>query len=323
MIDNKTRKQDGPLIILKFTKQKGDYNEHERERERVIKGWQASILACILAIFACLTLASVPAFADNGDASLSSSAGTIKLNEPNSEEFTGNEGGNTRYWMFEMPSSGKVSISQEIKADGLAIDTSTKIEFQTYNQSTNKTVVDASLDPSSYVNKSVSLSSGWHTLKITFKPENAATKYNFTINVTYVADPYAPTYRLYNPYSGEHFFTNDTEEHEYLVSLGWKKEGEAWNSPKTSNTEVYRLYNPFSGVHFYTSDKGECEYLASLGWNKEGTAWYSDDSKGKPVYRLFNPYVTIGTHHYTTDKSEYEYLKSVGWIQEGEAWYGL
>lgn len=40
----------------------------------------------------------------------------------------------------------------------------------------------------------------------------------------------ANVYRLYNPYSGDHVFTEDLEEYNSAGSVGWHKEGIAWQS---------------------------------------------------------------------------------------------
>jgi hypothetical protein len=42
------------------------------------------------------------------------------------------------------------------------------------------------------------------------------------------ADFNGPVYRLYNPNSSQHFFTNDINESNYLTNLGWNYEGEAF-----------------------------------------------------------------------------------------------
>ena len=81
-------------------------------------------------------------------------------------------------------------------------------------------------------------------------------------------------YRLYNPNSGEHFYTKDMTEKNHLVSLGWKYEGIGWTAPSYSNTPVYRLYNPNAGEHHYTLDKKEKNNLVKVGWNYEGIGWY-------------------------------------------------
>ena len=130
-------------------------------------------------------------------------------------------------------------------------------------------------------------------------------------------------YRLYNPNSGEHFYTADTGEKDHLISVGWDYEGLGWNAPKTSNTPVYRLYNENAGDHHYTTDKNEKDTLVRIGWKDEKIGWYSDDQKGVPLYRVYNPNAQAGSHHYTTDKTEQDYLVGIGWNNEGVAWYGM
>ena len=159
------------------------------------------------------------------------------------------------------------------------------------------------------------LTEGWYYFKV-----NPSGEYHFQISAS---DGTVKMYRLYNPYSGEHLFTNDTDEVNALVKIGWKNEGEAWKSPSTSDVPVYRVYNKYSGDHHYTTDKKEYEACGKAGWTKEGIAFYSDESKGSPIYRVYNQYETVGTHHYTTEKKEYEACGKVGWIQEGIGWYGL
>ena len=135
-----------------------------------------------------------------------------------------------------------------------------------------------------------------------------------------------PMNRLYNPNSGEHFYTASIEEKEALVNLGWNDEGYGWVAPKTegATAPVYRLYNPNAGDHHYTMNKGERDTLVAYGWKDEGTGWYSDTAKTVAVYRQYNPYANgAGAHNYTTDKAENDHLVSLGWTPEGKAWYGL
>lgn len=131
-------------------------------------------------------------------------------------------------------------------------------------------------------------------------------------------------YRLYNPNSGEHFFTSSQNERDHLVSVGWKYEGTAWKAPKTG-TPIYRLYNPNAGDHHYTGSEAEKNNLVKLGWKYEGIAWYSAPaSSGKPLYRLYNPNCTgAGAHHYTASTTERDNLVKVGWKYEGIGWYGV
>ena len=130
-------------------------------------------------------------------------------------------------------------------------------------------------------------------------------------------------YRVYNKNSGEHFYTTNIQEMNYLVSLGWINEGIGWIAPSKSKTPVYRVYNKNAGDHHYTTSVDERNNLVSLGWNDEGIGWYSDDAKGQALYRQYNPNAIAGSHNYTTNLAEHHYLINVGWNDEGIAWYGL
>ena len=129
-------------------------------------------------------------------------------------------------------------------------------------------------------------------------------------------------HRLYNRWTGEHFYTASEDERDVLVSVGWTYEGIGWVAP-TEGDEVWRLYNPFvaGGDHHYTMSESEYEALEGLGWKQEGRGWYSGgDVK---VYRQYNPYAETGTHNYTTDKAENDALVELGWNEEGVGWYAL
>ncbi len=130
-------------------------------------------------------------------------------------------------------------------------------------------------------------------------------------------------YRLYNPNSGEHFYTFNYYEEEYLSSIGWIYEGIGWYTPFVSNTPVFRMYNPNAGDHHYTMNYNEVIWLVSLGWNYEGISWYSDDNRNAVLYRLYNPNAYSGAHHYTLNSVERDVLVNAGWRYEGIAWYGL
>ena len=167
---------------------------------------------------------------------------------------------------------------------------------------------------------------GWYTDKKCTKA------YNFNTPVTKNITLYAKwtvtvktvdMLRLYNPNSGEHFYTASAAEKDNLVKAGWKYEGIAWKAPTTSKTPVYRLYNKNAGDHHYTISASEKENLVKAGWQYEGIGWYSDDAKGVPLYRLYNPNATAGSHHYTTSAAEKTDLVKAGWKDEGIAWYGV
>lgn len=132
-------------------------------------------------------------------------------------------------------------------------------------------------------------------------------------------------WRLYNPNSGEHFYTGNAKERDMLVRIGWKSEGEGWTAP-TSGDPVYRLYNPNAGDHHYTLNPGERDMLVKAGWTYEGVGWHSataSDTDRKPLYRQYNPNAVAGAHNYTLSKAENDHLARIGWCAEGLAWYAV
>ncbi|HCK88813.1 MAG TPA: hypothetical protein DHW39_08395 [Erysipelotrichaceae bacterium] len=130
-------------------------------------------------------------------------------------------------------------------------------------------------------------------------------------------------YRLYNPNSGEHFYTAETKERNSLITVGWMYEGVGWYAPEKSEVPVYRLYNKYAGDHHYTMQEVEKEALVEAGWNDEGIGWYSDENEEIPLYRQYNPYAVSGSHNYTTNKNENDALVKAGWKEEGISWYGI
>ncbi len=135
---------------------------------------------------------------------------------------------------------------------------------------------------------------------------------------------YVAIHRLYNPYSGEHFFTGYAREKDELVGVGWNYEGISWYAPQSSGVPVYRLYNQYTGDHHYTADNDERDYLIEVGWNDEGIGWYSSELLSTPLFRLYNPNALMaGAHHFTADEAEKDYLAGLGWKPEGIGWYGM
>lgn len=131
-----------------------------------------------------------------------------------------------------------------------------------------------------------------------------------------------PMYRLYNPHTGEHFYTRNLSERDYLVKVGWNNENIGWYAPK-NGSPVYRLYNPNTGDHHYTVIQSERDYLVKVGWKSEGIGWYSESKSGQPLYRLYNPNSKTAIHHYTKSRDERDYLVKLGWRSEGISWYGV
>lgn len=132
-------------------------------------------------------------------------------------------------------------------------------------------------------------------------------------------------YRLYNPNSGEHFYTMSAKERDYLVSVGWKDEGIGWYSPKTGEP-VYRVYNANGGEHHYTRNAAERDALVKAGWKNEGTGWYSlneQDEYAVPVLRQYNPNAFACNHNYTTNVREDSMLWEQGWKREDTGWYAV
>lgn len=127
-------------------------------------------------------------------------------------------------------------------------------------------------------------------------------------------------YRLYNPNSGEHFYTLSTVERDNLISVGWNDEGTGWKAP-SSGDAVYRLYNPYAGEHHYTMSTVEKDNLTSLGWIDEGVRWYSGGYT--PLMREYNPNEYANNHNYTSSEVEHNHLVSIGWNDEGIGWYGI
>lgn len=141
-------------------------------------------------------------------------------------------------------------------------------------------------------------------------------------NMISSTDPGA-MFRLYNPNSGEHFYTASAYEGNHLINVGWKYEGVSWIAPASSGTPVYRVYNPNAGDHHYTTSVYEKDSLVRVGWIDEGIRWYSDDNRTTPLYRLYNPNARAGAHHYTTSAYERDSLVRSGWSPEDIGWYGL
>ena len=133
------------------------------------------------------------------------------------------------------------------------------------------------------------------------------------------ADDGVPMFRMYNPNSGEHFYSSSLEERNSLIHAGWRYEGAGWNAP-TSGDPVYRLYNANGGEHHYTLDASERDALVAAGWNDEGVGWRSGGALS--VYRQYNPNAFSCNHNYTVSEDENDGLFSAGWREEGVAWRG-
>lgn len=134
--------------------------------------------------------------------------------------------------------------------------------------------------------------------------------------------PAVAMHRLYNPNSGEHFYTASASEKAFLVREGWNDEGIGWYAPSHGDP-VYRLYNINAGDHHYTTNAAEKDKLIQEGWTYEGIGWHSSLLQEQPIYRSYNPNAKAGSHNFSADLLEYFFLEREGWDSEGIAWYGL
>ena len=136
-----------------------------------------------------------------------------------------------------------------------------------------------------------------------------------------------PLYRLYNPYTHEHFFTAETVENDNLVRLGWKSEGGVGYIYKHAEKGgVYRLYNPTTGEHHYTMNEDEVAQCVKAGWKNEGVKWFSAQDKEvtlNKLYSMYNPYEKKFYHHYTADADEIAKMVKDGWRKEEVKWCTL
>ena len=133
--------------------------------------------------------------------------------------------------------------------------------------------------------------------------------------------PVVHMFRMYDPNSGEHFYTGSEVERQNLIDAGWNYEGVGFTFPLTTGDPVYRLYDPVTGEHLYTMDEAEKSRLMSQGWNYEGIAFNSGFEDEVPQYRLHNPNETRGAYHFTASLEERENLLAVGWEYQGIGWY--
>ena len=136
-------------------------------------------------------------------------------------------------------------------------------------------------------------------------------------------------FRLYNQWTGEHFYTSSVTERDEISKVGWKQEGVGWYAPTSRDLKpVYRLYNSYveGGDHHYTTSAEEKDACVKAGWTYEGEGWrtVADETESDyvEVLRQYNPFAATGTHNYTTSQSENEHLVSLGWRAEGKGWAG-
>ena len=161
-----------------------------------------------------------------------------------------------------------------------------------------------------------STSYGKQTLTLVYK-RNTSVIGHLWVTVNHAA---ISVYRVFNPNSGEHFYTTSRHEADHLVSLGWGEEGGLCTMDRLNGTPIYRLYNPNSGWHMYITSQTERDHLVRVGWNYEGVAFYSPNDATIPVWRLYNP--RNGDHLFTAFTLERDTAMRSGWTNEGIAFMG-
>ena len=127
--------------------------------------------------------------------------------------------------------------------------------------------------------------------------------------------------RMYNPNTGEHFYTGSEVEKSQLVAAGWNYEGVGFTFPANTGAPVYRLFDPVTGEHLYTMDVAEKDRLMAEGWNYEGIAFNSAYDTEAVQHRLHNPNATVGAYHFTFSTEEMQNLIAAGWEYQGIGWY--
>ncbi len=128
-------------------------------------------------------------------------------------------------------------------------------------------------------------------------------------------------FRMYNPNTGEHFYTGSEVEKSDLIEAGWQYEGIGFTFPANMGAPVYRLFQPSTGEHLYTMDVKEKEKLEAEGWNYEGIAFNSAFNTEAVQHRLHNPNATVGAYHFTFSEEEKQNLINAGWEYQGIGWY--
>lgn len=87
----------------------------------------------------------------------------------------------------------------------------------------------------------------------------------------------APLFRLYSPFSGDHFYTTDAFERDQVVQSGYYTDegvaGYVFTADAPGRKPLYRAYNPDTGQHVFTDDAAEYDALGGQ-WSREGIAAY-------------------------------------------------
>ncbi len=130
-------------------------------------------------------------------------------------------------------------------------------------------------------------------------------------------------YRIFNPATGEHIFTEDANEVANATqNLGWTLDGEV-SGTSAGTKPVYRLMDLVHGVHIYSTDKNEVETLVDAGVAQLEGVQFMTVEQGENTddyYRLSDPTGTF-PHMYSNDENEIAALVASGvYVLDGYAW---
>jgi peptidoglycan/xylan/chitin deacetylase (PgdA/CDA1 family) len=133
-----------------------------------------------------------------------------------------------------------------------------------------------------------------------------------------------PVTRLYQPATGDHFYTTSASDIAIAESVGFQNDGVGFNAYATSasGVPVYRLYSPLTEKHFYTTSTSDVTIATGVGYQNDGVAFYEDSAASAnnvAVDRMYQP--RDYDHFYTTSASDVSIAKSVGYQDEGAVFY--
>ncbi|MGH1647976.1 BspA family leucine-rich repeat surface protein [Enterococcus gilvus] len=118
---------------------------------------------------------------------------------------------------------------------------------------------------------------GW---KVETNPKNEYGRAAFYVPVQADSAGKKQVYRIYNPNSGEHFYTTNKSEANAAVKKGWRHETDnnyTWVSE--GDVKIYREFNPdvhTAGSHNFTTDLQEHKNVVKAGWrdeSKDSSLW--------------------------------------------------
>ena len=137
--------------------------------------------------------------------------------------------------------------------------------------------------------------------------------------------PSKPVFRLFNPRTGDHFYTISTETRDSFRNQGYEYEWPefyAYDAPVSGSIPIYRLYNSRNGDHFYTNSAAGRDAVMQGGYAYEGIEFYAFPTSAGgaiPIYRLFNP--RNGDHIYLSNPAGRDAVMQGGYEYEWIEFY--